>query len=54
MAREHAEWQLPAFARASPNVAATAALLDVLPSPSTNGIGEVYQWVKSVLSVVIV
>jgi hypothetical protein len=54
MAREQAEWQLPTFARASPNVAATAALLDVLPSPSTNGIGEVYQWVKSVLSVVIV
>jgi hypothetical protein len=43
--REWAEQQLPAFARASQNMAAMAALL----TPSTDGVDEVYQWLKSIL-----
>jgi hypothetical protein len=35
--------QLPTFARASQNMAAMAVLLDTLPAPSTNEVGEVYQ-----------
>jgi hypothetical protein len=38
-----AECQLSAFTRASQNVATVPTLLDVLPSPSTNGVGEVFQ-----------
>jgi hypothetical protein len=32
----------PTFARASQNVATSAALLDTLPMPSTNEVGRVY------------
>jgi hypothetical protein len=49
VAMERVEWQLPAFTKASQNVAATAALLDILPAPFTNGVGMVYQWLKSIL-----
>jgi hypothetical protein len=49
VAREHAERQLPTFARASQNVVATTALLDALSAPSTDGVGEVYEWLKSIL-----
>jgi hypothetical protein len=35
--------QLPTFARASHNVAATTVLLDALPVSSTDRVGEVYQ-----------
>jgi hypothetical protein len=31
------------FPRASQNVATTVALLDTLPAPSTDGVGNVYQ-----------
>jgi hypothetical protein len=48
------ERQLPAFARASQNVTAAAALLDVLPTPSTNEVGKVYQQLKSILSTAVV
>jgi hypothetical protein len=49
MAIDHAERQLPSFAKASQNVASTAALLDTLPAPSTTRVGEVYQWLKNIL-----
>jgi hypothetical protein len=53
MAMEQVEGQLPAFARASQNVAAAAALLDALLLPSTDGVGEMYQLQKSILSTAI-
>jgi hypothetical protein len=34
---------------ASQNVAAVAVLMDTLPAPSTNRVGEVYQQLKSIL-----
>jgi hypothetical protein len=43
VAREWAERQLPAFDRASQNVAMVAMLLNALLEPSTNGAGEVYR-----------
>jgi hypothetical protein len=43
------EQQLPAFARASQNLAAVAALLDALPALSTDGASEVYQRLKRIL-----
>jgi hypothetical protein len=46
---ERAERQLPTFTRASQNVPTVAALPDTLPAPSTNGVSEVYQWLKSIL-----
>jgi hypothetical protein len=46
----HTEWQLPTFARASQNVVMVAALLNTLAAPSTNGVGEVYQRLKNILS----
>jgi hypothetical protein len=49
MAREWAERQLVAFASASKIMAVVAALLEVLPTPSTDGAGEVYQQLKSIL-----
>jgi hypothetical protein len=49
MAIDHVERQLPSFAKASQNVAATVALLDTLPAPSTARVGEVYQWLKNIL-----
>jgi hypothetical protein len=42
VAKEQAEWQLPAFTWATKNEAATAALLDALLAASTDGVGEVY------------
>jgi hypothetical protein len=47
---ERAERQLPTFARASQNMAKVAALLDTMPATSTDGVGNVYQWRKSILS----
>jgi hypothetical protein len=32
-------------------VAAVAALLDTLSTPSTDGVGEVYQWMKNILGI---
>jgi hypothetical protein len=52
MAREQAERWLPASTRTSQNVAVAAALLDVLPTPSTDGVGEVYHRLKSILGAV--
>jgi hypothetical protein len=49
MAREQAEQWLPAFAMTSQNVVVAGVLLDALPTPSTNGVGEVYQQLKSIL-----
>jgi tRNA C32,U32 (ribose-2'-O)-methylase TrmJ len=49
MSKEQVEQQPPAFTRATQNMAATAALLDVLPVPSTDMVGEVYEWLKSIL-----
>jgi hypothetical protein len=46
---DHAEQQLPTFTRASQNVAAAAALLDTLPTPSIDGVGKVYQQLKNIL-----
>jgi hypothetical protein len=46
---ERTEQQLPAFATASQNVATVAALLDTLPLASTDGVGEMYQRLKSIL-----
>jgi hypothetical protein len=46
---DSAEWQLPSFARASQNVVAAAALLDTLPAPSTDGVGEVYHRLRNIL-----
>jgi hypothetical protein len=47
---EHAECQLPTFARANQNVAAAAALLDTMHIPSIDGVSEVYQWLKNIVS----
>jgi hypothetical protein len=47
---ERAERQLPTFARASQNMAKAAALLDTMPATSTDGVGNVYQRRKSILS----
>jgi hypothetical protein len=35
-------------------VVVAAALLDVLPAPFTDEVGEVYQWLKSILGAVAV
>jgi hypothetical protein len=50
---ERAERQLPAFATASQNAAAMAKLLDALLAPSTDGVGEMYQRLKSILGTAI-
>jgi hypothetical protein len=49
VAVEHVERQLPTFAGASQNMAAMAVLLDTLPIPSTDGVGEVYRRLKNIL-----
>jgi hypothetical protein len=46
---DHVERQVPTFARANQNMATAAKLLDTLPAPSINGVGEVYQRLKSIL-----
>jgi hypothetical protein len=43
VAIDHEGMPHPTFARASQNVAATTALLDTLPTPSTDGVGKVYR-----------
>jgi hypothetical protein len=50
---ERAERQLPAFATASQNASAMAKLLDALLAPSTDGVGEMYQRLKSILGTAI-
>jgi hypothetical protein len=45
----HGEWQLPTFPTASQNVAVVAAFLDTLPTPSTDGVGKIYQQLKNIL-----
>jgi hypothetical protein len=47
------ERKLPTFARTSQNVAAAAALLDTLPTSSTDGVGKVYQYLQSILATAI-
>jgi hypothetical protein len=54
VAVHRAKQQLPTFTRASQNVAAVAALLDMLPTPSTGEVGEVYQWLYNILGTIIV
>jgi hypothetical protein len=46
------ERQLPAFVSASQNVAVVAALLDTFSTPSTDGVGEMYQRLKSILGTI--
>jgi hypothetical protein len=46
------ERQLPTFTRASQNMAAVAAHLDMLPAPSIDGVGEVYRRLKNILRIV--
>jgi hypothetical protein len=41
----------PTFARASQNVAAVVALLDTLPTSSTDGVDKVYRRLKDILDV---
>jgi hypothetical protein len=41
----------PTFSRASQNVVATTALLDTLPTPSSDGADKVYLQLKGTLSV---
>jgi hypothetical protein len=43
--------QHPTFARASQNVAVAAALLDTLPTPSTDWVDKVYQQLKNILNI---
>jgi hypothetical protein len=50
---EWVERKLPIFIRASQNMAATAALLDVFPKPSTDGVGDMYQWLKDILDIAV-
>jgi hypothetical protein len=56
--KEQVEWHPPppprAFARASQNVAAAVALLYALSTPSTDGVGEVYQRLKSIVGTAVV
>jgi hypothetical protein len=46
---DSAERQLPSFARASQNVDTAAALLDTLPAPSADGVGDVYHRLRNIL-----
>jgi hypothetical protein len=50
VAVRHAERQLLS-GRTSQNV---AMLLNTLPTPSTDGVGEVYRWLKNILSTTVV
>jgi hypothetical protein len=47
---DRVEWQLPTFAKVSHNMTTAVALLDMLPAPSTDGVGERYHWMKNILS----
>jgi hypothetical protein len=42
--------QLPTFARTSQNVAIAVTLMDMLPTPSTNVVGKVYQRLKNIFN----
>jgi hypothetical protein len=53
VAVRHAERQLLS-GRTSQNVAIVAMLLNTLPTPSTDGVGEVYRWLKNILSTTVV
>jgi hypothetical protein len=46
---EQAEQQLPTFDKISQNMATAAVILDTLPAPSTNGVGEMYRQLESIL-----
>jgi hypothetical protein len=46
---DRAEQQLPIFTGANQNMDAVVILLDTLPSPSTDGVDEVYQGLKNML-----
>jgi hypothetical protein len=46
---DRVERQLPTFTGASQNVAVEATLLDMLPAPSTDGVGEGIQRLKNIL-----
>jgi hypothetical protein len=48
VAMEWVERQHPSFARDNQNVATVAALLDALPTPSTDLVGKMYPWLKSI------
>jgi hypothetical protein len=41
----------PTFPRASQNIAAVVALLDILPTPSIDEVGKVYEQLKGILGV---
>jgi hypothetical protein len=43
--------QCPAFARASQNMVVMAALLDTLPTPTTDGVNKVYHQLKEILGI---
>jgi hypothetical protein len=45
---EHAERHLTTFSRVSQNVVTMVTLFDMLPVPSTDGVGKVYQRLKNV------
>jgi hypothetical protein len=47
----HEGTQCPTFARASQNMAATAALLDTLPTPSPDAVEKVYRQLKDMLNI---
>jgi hypothetical protein len=49
MAMERAEQKLPTFIRATKNVSAVGMLLDTLPTPSTDGVGDMYQQLMTIL-----
>jgi hypothetical protein len=42
MVMERVKQKLPTLAMASQNMAVAATLLDMLPTPSTGGVGEVH------------
>jgi hypothetical protein len=51
---EWAERQLSTLTRANQNVAVAVALLDMLPTPSIDEVGEVYQRLNSILGTIAV
>jgi hypothetical protein len=51
---EWAERQLSTLTRANQNVAVAVVLLDMLPIPSTDEVGEVYQRLNSILGTITV
>jgi hypothetical protein len=51
MVMECIERSLPTFTKASQNMVVLAVLLDALPTPSTNRVGEIYQRLKSIMGI---